>query len=71
MINFKSLKLKFIIIFIVFGLVPAVIVSVISTMNSSAYVTQKVYNQLTAINQIKKNLYKTILTSVKAIWEFL
>lgn len=54
MINLKSLKIKFIAIFIVLGLVPAVIVSFISTMNSSADVTAKVYNQLTAINQIKK-----------------
>ena len=54
MIILKSLKIKFIAIFILLGLVPAVIVSFISTMNSSADVTAKVYNQLTAINQIKK-----------------
>jgi len=54
MINLKSLKVKFIFIFVVLGLVPAIAVSVISTINSSADVTGKVYNQLTAINQIKK-----------------
>jgi len=54
MINLTSLKVKFIAIFIVLGLIPAVIVSLISTFNSSADVTDKVYNQLTAINQIKK-----------------
>jgi len=54
MINFKSLKVKFILIFMVLGLIPAIIISVISTMNSSADVTGKVYSQLTAINQIKK-----------------
>ncbi|MFT5716538.1 MAG: methyl-accepting chemotaxis protein [Oleiphilaceae bacterium] len=54
MINLTSLKVKFITIFIVLGLTPAVIVSFISTMNSSADVTGKVYNELTAINQIKK-----------------
>ncbi len=36
------------------GIIPAVVVSVISTINSSNDVTHKVYNQLTAINQIKK-----------------
>jgi len=54
MINLQSLKIKFVAIFIVLGLVPAAIVSLISTMNSSVDVTGKVYNELTAINQIKK-----------------
>jgi methyl-accepting chemotaxis protein len=54
MINLKSLKVKFVAIFIVLGLFPAAIVSLISTINSSTDVTGKVYNQLTAINQIKK-----------------
>jgi len=54
MMNLKSLKIKFIVIFVVLGLVPAVIVSLISTINSSTDVTEKVFNQLTAINQIKK-----------------
>jgi methyl-accepting chemotaxis protein len=54
MINLKSLKIKFILIFVVLGLAPAATVSIISTINSSTDVTEKVYNQLTAINQIKK-----------------
>ncbi|PHR84232.1 MAG: methyl-accepting chemotaxis protein [Colwellia sp.] len=54
MINLKSLKVKFILIFMVLGLVPAIIISTISTINSTADVTSKIYNQLTAINQIKK-----------------
>jgi len=54
MINLKSLKVKFVAIFIVLGLFPAAIVSLISTMNSQVDVTGKVYNELTAINQIKK-----------------
>jgi methyl-accepting chemotaxis protein len=54
MLKFKSLKAKFTLLFILLGLLPAIIVSVISTMNSSADVTNKVYSQLTAINQIKK-----------------
>jgi len=54
MMNLKSLKVKFIVIFVVLGLVPAAIVSLISTIHSSTDVTEKVFNQLTAINQIKK-----------------
>ena len=54
MFKFKSLKAKFTLLFIILGLLPAIIISVISTMNSSADVTNKVYSQLTAINQIKK-----------------
>jgi len=54
MIKLKSLKIKFVLIFMVLGLVPAITVSIISTLNSSSDVTEKVYNQLTAINQIKK-----------------
>lgn len=52
--NLSSLKVKFILIFIALGLIPAIIISAISTFNSSKDVTDKVYNQLTAINQIKK-----------------
>lgn len=55
MINLKSLKIKFTLLFIVLGLLPSIIISVVSTMNASADVTNKVYNQLTAINQIKKH----------------
>lgn len=54
MLNIKNLKTKFILIFITLGIIPAVVVSIISTFNSSDDVTNKVYNQLTAINQIKK-----------------
>ncbi|WP_286267511.1 methyl-accepting chemotaxis protein [Thalassotalea atypica] len=54
MMNLRSLKVKFILIFIAIGLTPAIVTSVISTINSSTDVTEKVYNQLTAINQIKK-----------------
>jgi len=49
-----NLKVKFTLLFIFIGLIPAVIVSIISTTSSSNDVTTKVYNQLTAINQIKK-----------------
>ena len=55
MFKFKSLKAKFTLLFIILGLLPAILVSVISTMNSSSDVTNKVYSQLTAINQIKKH----------------
>jgi len=54
MFKVKDLKSKFILIFLILGIIPAVIVSVISTISSSYDVTNKVYNQLTAINQIKK-----------------
>ncbi|NQY65111.1 MAG: methyl-accepting chemotaxis protein [Alteromonadaceae bacterium] len=54
-----SLKTKFTLLFILIGLLPAVIVSIISTSNNSNDVTSKVYNQLTAINQIKKQAIKT------------
>jgi len=49
-----KLKVKFTLLFILIGLIPAIIISMISTSNSSEDVTNKVYNQLTAINQIKK-----------------
>lgn len=54
MLNMKSLKSKFIVIFITLGIIPAAVVSILSTVNSSNDVRSKVYNQLTAINQIKK-----------------
>jgi methyl-accepting chemotaxis protein len=54
MIELKSLKVKFMLVFLVLGLVPAVIIGVVSTMSSSTDVTEKVYNQLTSINQLKK-----------------
>lgn len=53
-IKHLNLKIKFTLLFIFIGLIPAVIVSMVSTSSSSDDVTVKVYNQLTAINQIKK-----------------
>ena len=63
--NLKSLKIKFILIFVVLGLVPAVIVGLISTINSSTDVTEKVLNQLTAINHIKKQSIENYFTERK------
>ena len=60
--NLKSLKVKFIIIFVVLGLVPAVIIGLISTINNSTDVTEKVFNQLTAINHIKKQSIENYFT---------
>jgi methyl-accepting chemotaxis protein len=54
MINLKTLQNKFTLVFLALGILPAVIISIISTFNSSNDVTDKVYSQLTAINQIKK-----------------
>lgn len=65
MINLKSLKVKFIVIFVTLGLVPAVAVGLISTINSSTDVTEKVFNQLTAINQIKKQAIESYFTERK------
>ena len=53
-IDSLNLKVKFTLLFILIGLVPAIIVSFISINSSSEDVATKVYNQLTAINQIKK-----------------
>ena len=52
--NNFNLKVKFTLLFILIGLIPSITISVISTLNSSSDVSTKVYNQLTAINQIKK-----------------
>ena len=52
--NNFNLKVKFTILFILIGLIPSITISIISTVNSSNDVSTKVYNQLTAINQIKK-----------------
>jgi len=49
-----NLKVKFTLLFIFIGILPSIIIATISTSNSSSDVTTKVYNQLTAINQIKK-----------------
>jgi methyl-accepting chemotaxis protein len=58
MINLKTLQNKFTLVFLALGILPAVIISIISTFNSSNDVTDKVYSQLTAINQIKKQAIK-------------
>jgi len=58
-LNNLNLKTKFTLLLIIIGLLPGIIVSIISTSNSSADVTSKVYNQLTAINQIKKKSIET------------
>ena len=62
MIKINTLKNKFTTIFIGLGLIPALMISIISTINSSDDVTDKVYNQLTAINQIKKEAIKSYFT---------
>ncbi len=49
-----SLKAKFTLLFVVIGLLPVIVVSIISTMSSTEDVKSKVYNQLHAINQIKR-----------------
>jgi len=56
---FTNLKLKFTLIFVMVGVIPAIILGVLATSNSLDDVTSKVYNQLTAINQIKKQSIKT------------
>ncbi len=55
----KSLKVKITIILLVLGVIPAIIITVLSLNNSSSDVSNKVYNQLTAINQIKKQAIKS------------
>ncbi len=47
-------RLKFSLLFIIIGLLPMILVSIIATYAGSQDIKQKVYNQLTAINQIKK-----------------
>jgi methyl-accepting chemotaxis protein len=49
-----KLKVKFTLLFVLIGLIPAIVILIISKSNSSSDVTHKVYSQLTAINQIKK-----------------
>lgn len=55
MLSFSNIKTKLTVIFIAIGLLPILIASIISAINTSSDVTDKVYNQLTAINQIKKH----------------
>ena len=56
MLSVKSLNLKakFTLLFVLIGLLPIIVISYISTQNNTNDVKEKVYNQLTAINQIKK-----------------
>lgn len=63
--NLNSLKIKFILIFVALGIVPAIIVATISTINSSTDVTEKVFNQLNAINHIKKQSIENYFTERK------
>lgn len=49
-----NLKAKFTLLFVLIGLLPIIFISFISTQNTTADVKEKVFNQLTAINQIKK-----------------
>jgi methyl-accepting chemotaxis protein len=51
-------RLKFSLLFLVVGLLPMILVSLIATYSGSEDIKQKVYNQLTAINQIKKHAIK-------------
>ncbi|EAQ63984.1 hypothetical protein MED121_20481 [Marinomonas sp. MED121] len=54
-----NLKTKFTLLFVLIGLLPIIVVSYISTQNSTIDAQEKVYNQLTAINQIKKKTIET------------
>lgn len=54
-----KLKAKFTLLFVAIGLFPMLIVSIISTYSSTEDAKNKVYNQLTAINQIKKKSLET------------
>lgn len=54
-----NLKAKFTLLFIIIGLLPMLVVSIISTYSGTEDAKNKVYNQLTAINQIKKQAIET------------
>lgn len=54
-----KLKAKFTLLFVAIGLFPMLIVSIITTYSSTEDAKNKVYNQLTAINQIKKQSLET------------
>ena len=54
-----NLKAKFTLLFIIIGLLPMLVVSIISTYSGTEDAKNKVYNQLTAINQIKKKSIET------------
>ena len=49
-----NLKAKFTLMFVLIGLLPIIFISYMSTQNNTRDVEEKVYNQLSAINQIKK-----------------
>jgi len=49
-----NLKTKFTFLFVMIGLLPIIFISYISTQNSTNDIQEKVFNQLNAINQIKK-----------------
>jgi len=49
-----NLKTKFTFLFVMIGLLPIIFISYISTQNSTNDIQGKVFNQLNAINQIKK-----------------
>lgn len=54
-----NLKAKFTILFVIIGLLPILLTNYISTQNNTTDIQNKVFNQLTAINQIKKQTIKT------------
>jgi len=60
-----KLKAKFTLLFIAIGLIPMLIVSIISTYSGTEDAKNKVYNKLTAINQIKKQAVETYFTERK------
>ncbi|WP_438462344.1 methyl-accepting chemotaxis protein [Marinomonas sp. PE14-40] len=60
-----NLKAKFTLLFIAIGLFPMLIVSIITTYSSTQDAKNKVYNQLTAINQIKKKSLETYFNERK------
>lgn len=65
MLKIKSLKTKIMLLLVAIGLIPSIIISIITTLNNSDDVSDKVYNQLTAINQIKKQSIETYFTERK------
>lgn len=65
MFKMESLKTKIMLLLMVIGLIPSIIISVVATINNSEDVSHKVYNQLTAINQIKKQSIETYFAERK------
>lgn len=66
MFKVERLKTKIMILLIFIGLAPAFIISILTTINNSNDVSNKVYNQLTAINQIKKHSIENYFQNTKA-----